>query len=73
MLALAAVGPATAVLGNLLRLAPVGNAGVAARSLADRALGAAVSAEPASEVVVEYNHICAGRVVVGGVGGVGGV
>ena len=51
MLALAAVGLATS-LGNLLRLAAVGGAGMAVRSLADRTLGAVVATESAPRVVV---------------------
>ena len=66
MIALAAVGLTTTSLGNLLRLAPVGSAGMAAWSLADGALGAIVSAEPASEIVVGYNDV--GAVRVGAVG-----
>jgi hypothetical protein len=68
VLALATVGLATTSFGDFLRLAPVGGAGVAARSLADRAFGALVTAEPAPEVVVRYRNVWAGRVVVGGIG-----
>jgi hypothetical protein len=71
VLALATVGLTTTGLGDFLRLAPVGNAGVAARSLADRAFGAVVSAESAPKVVIGYNDVWAGRVVVGNVGVVG--
>ena len=67
VLALAAVGLATS-LGNLLRLATVGSAGVAARSLADRALGTIMATESAPQVVVGYNDFHAVRVVVGAVG-----
>ena len=67
MLALAAIGLVATSLGNLLRLGPVGSAGVAAWSLADGALGAIVSAEPAPEIIVGYNDIGTVRVVwVGG-------
>ena len=67
VLAFAAVGLATTSLENLLRLAPVGSAGMAARSLADRALGAIVPAEPASEIVVGCNGVGAVGVGVFGV------
>jgi len=62
-LAFAAVGLA-ASLGNFLRLASVGSAGMATRSLAGRAFGAVVSALPAPQIVV-------GDTIVGVVGVVG--
>lgn len=57
MLALAAVGFATTSLGNFLRFTLVGDAEMAARSLADGAFGAIVSAEPAPEIAVRYNDV----------------
>jgi hypothetical protein len=47
----AAVSPA-ASLGNFVRLASVGGAGMATRSLAGRAFGAVVPAPPAPQIVV---------------------
>lgn len=69
--AFAAIGLAATRLGNPLRLAPVGSAGVAAWSLADGALGAIVSAEPAPEIIVGHNDVGTVRVVL--VGGTVGV